>query len=275
MDVIGNNIANVNTTAYKSQSMTFSDLLYQTTQAASGANSDTGRGGINARQIGLGSKTAAISTSITTQGSAQSTNNPFDIMISGDSFFIVSDGSQNFFTRDGSFTVDGAGNLVMSSTGYTVMGWQTDDNGDIVADTVSALQIMNEANLTYPAESTTAAYISGIVDKTDTQLASTAGKIMTLNFYDQQGYEYTARFSVHSTGTDGDYRVKLDDILGTDPETGKTKSLLEIYGLSSIDQIASFGSVGDAQSTTLYNLQTDNADYDQATQTYSMTYAPK
>jgi flagellar hook protein FlgE len=146
-------------------------------------------------------------------------------MISGDSFFIVSDGSQNFFTRDGSFTVDGAGNLVMSSTGYTVMGWQTDENGDIVADTVSALQIMNAENLTYPAESTTAAYISGIVDKTDTQLSSTAGKIMTLNFYDQQGYEYTARFSVHSTGTDGDYRVALDDILGTDPETGKTASL--------------------------------------------------
>ena len=80
MDVIGNNIANVNTTAYKSQNMVFSDLLYQTTQAASGAN-DNGRGGINARQIGLGAKTGAISTAITTQGSAQSTNNPWDIMI--------------------------------------------------------------------------------------------------------------------------------------------------------------------------------------------------
>jgi flagellar hook protein FlgE len=274
MDVIGNNIANVNTTAYKSQSMTFSDLLYQTTQSASGANADTGRGGVNARQIGLGSKTAAISTSITTQGSAQSTNNPFDIMISGDSFFIVSDGSQNFFTRDGSFTVDGAGNLVMSSTGYTVMGWQTDENGDIVADTVSALQIMNTENLTYPAESTTAAYISGIVDKTDTQLSSTAGKIMTLNFYDQQGYEYTARFSVHSTGTDGDYRVALDDILGTDPETGKTASLVDIYGLNSIDQIASFGGSGTKDVTEVYTLQ-DNARYDDQNDKYYITYTPE
>ena len=84
MDVIGNNIANVNTTSYKSQSMSFSDLLYQTTQAASGANAATGRGGINARQIGLGAKNGAISTAITTQGSAQSTNNPWDIMITGD-----------------------------------------------------------------------------------------------------------------------------------------------------------------------------------------------
>ncbi|MCR5509713.1 MAG: flagellar hook-basal body complex protein, partial [Lachnospiraceae bacterium] len=116
MDVIGNNIANVNTTAYKSQSMTFQDLLYQTTQNASAANANTGAGGINARQIGLGAKTGAISTAITQQGSAQSTSNPFDIMITGDSFFVVSNGSDNFFTRDGSFCVDGVGNLVMSST---------------------------------------------------------------------------------------------------------------------------------------------------------------
>ena len=67
MDVIGNNIANVNTTAYKAQTMVFSDLLYQQTQAATGANAATGRGGTNPRQIGLGSKTAAISTAITRQ----------------------------------------------------------------------------------------------------------------------------------------------------------------------------------------------------------------
>ena len=121
MDVIGNNIANVNTTAYKSQSMTFSDLMYQTTQAASGANATTGVGGINARQIGLGSKTAAIKTAIASQGSAQSTNDPFDIMINGDAFFVVSNGSENFFTRDGSFYIDGQGNLAMTSTGYNVM----------------------------------------------------------------------------------------------------------------------------------------------------------
>lgn len=275
MDVIGNNIANVNTTAYKSQSMVFSDLLYQTTQSASGANAATGRGGINARQIGLGSKTGAISTAISTQGAAQSTNNPLDIMITGDSFFIVSDGSTNFFTRDGSFTTDAAGNLVMSSTGYVVMGWQTDENGDIVADTVSALQIMKTENLTYPAESTTAAYVSGIIDKTDTQLASTAGKIMTLSFFDAQGYQYTAKFSVHSTGTDGDYRVKLDDILGTGSD-GKQHSLTEIYGLSDISQIASFGSSGTASTTEMYSLL-DNAEcvLDGTTLKYYMTYQPE
>ena len=151
MDVIGNNIANVNTTSYKSQSISFSDMLYQTTQSASGANAASGMGGTNARQLGLGSKSGAINTAITSQGSAQTTNNPFDIMITGSSFFVVSNGSTNFFTRDGSFYVDSVGNLAMSSNGYNVMGWQVDETtGTIKKDTVSALRIMSAENMTYP-----------------------------------------------------------------------------------------------------------------------------
>ena len=93
MDVIGNNIANVNTTGYKSKSINFSDMLYQTTQAATGPNVESAIGGTNPRQIGLGVKTGAINTSITTQGATQSTGNPFDIKLNGEAFFIVSDGT--------------------------------------------------------------------------------------------------------------------------------------------------------------------------------------
>ena len=195
MDVIGNNIANVNTTAYKSQSMTFGDLMYQTTQSASGANPTTGVGGINARQIGLGSKTSAIKTAITTQGASQTTNDPFDLMISGDAFFVVNNGNENFFPRDGSFYVDGKGNLAMTSTGYNVMGWQVDPTNENIVkkDTVSALRIMTEANMTYPPEATTKAMVSGVVDKNDTDVTGDSGKIMNLEFYDKQGYKYTAR----------------------------------------------------------------------------------
>lgn len=252
MDVIGNNIANVNTTAYKSQSMVFNDLLYQTTQAASGANTNTGRGGINPRQIGLGAKTGAISTAIETQGSAQSTNNPWDVMIEGDSFFIVNDGSQNFFTRDGSFTVDGSGNLVMSSTGFTVMGWQVDpETGDIRSDVVSALRIMHPDNLTAAPEATSMAYMNGILDRTDTSINSTEGVIRTLTFFDAQGYEYTAKFSVHGTGNDDVFRVQLDDILDS---TGI--SLVEKYNLSNIDQLASFGDTRTSSTTSRYDMAT-------------------
>ena len=219
MDVIGNNIANVNTTAYKSQSMTFSDLMYQTTQAASGANAVTGVGGINARQIGLGSKTGAIKTAISTSGSAQSTNDPFDIMITGSSFFVVSNGSENFFTRDGSFYIDGAGNLAMTSTGYNVMGWQVDptNENNIKKDTVSALRLMTEDNMTYPPEATTKATVSGVIDKNDTDIGSDSGRIMNLEFYDNQGYKYTARMSIHAVNGDlGQFYVQLDDVLDSD-----------------------------------------------------------
>ena len=268
MDVIGNNIANVNTTAYKSQSMVFNDLLYQTTQAASGANAATGRGGTNARQIGLGSKTGAISTAITQQGSAQSTNNPFDIMISGDSFFVVSNGSENFFTRDGSFTVDGAGNLVMSSTGYTVMGWGVDPTtGEISPDIVSPLQIMNADNLTYPPESTTKAYVSGILDKNDTNVNTTQGRVITLSFYDQLGYKYTAKFGIHSAGSEGQYYVGLNDILDEDGV-----SLVKKYNLNSINEIASFGGDSTKVTSAVYSLL-EGVSYDSNAGTYTKSMA--
>ena len=268
MDVIGNNIANVNTTAYKSQSMVFNDLLYQTTQAASGANANTGRGGINPRQIGLGAKTGAISTAITTQGSAQSTNNPWDVMIEGDSFFIVSDGSSNFFTRDGSFTIDGAGNLVMASTGFTVMGWQVDpETGNIRSDVVSALQVMHPDNLTAQPEATTLAYMNGILDKTDTNINSTKGAVRTLTFFDAQGYKYQALFSVHGVGSDDEFRVQLDDIID---DTGM--SLVERYGLSNINEIANFGDPDPRSVTSKFGMAS-GITYDPDTLTYLLEKA--
>lgn len=214
MDVIGNNIANVNTTAFKSSSMVFSDLISQTTQRASGPNAATGAGGINARQIGLGVKSGAINTNISTQGAAQSTGNPFDIMINGSALFIVSNGSENFFTRDGSFYVDAAGNLAMTSNGYNVMGWQVDEETmEIKQDTVSALRIMDAANMTYPPEATSKAYVSGIIDKNNKDVTSSSGKSINLNFYDNLGYSYTAKLVLKQSSETNEYSVELDKIL--------------------------------------------------------------
>lgn len=217
MDVIGNNIANVNTVAFKSSSVTFSALMSQTTQSASGPNAATGTGGINARQIGLGVKSGAINTAIDGQGSAQSTGNPFDIMISGSNFFVVSDGNTNYFTRDGSFYVDAAGNLAMTSIGYNVMGWQVDpETQEIKKDTVSALRIMSEANMTYPPEATSEAYVSGIIDKNDTDVTSANGKVMNLNFYDALGYSYTAKLVMRQSDEQNIYSVELESLLDSE-----------------------------------------------------------
>jgi flagellar hook protein FlgE len=233
MDVIGNNIANVNTTAYKSSSVTFADLMSQTTQNASGANATTGVGGVNARQIGLGVKQGAINVNITSQGSAQSTGNPFDIMITGDNFFVVSDGLANYFTRDGSFYVDGVGNLCMTSTGYNVMGWGVDpDTMEIKQDTVQALRIMSSENLTYPPEATTFGTVSGILDKNDVDVNSESGKYVNLNLYDSLGYEYTARFRLKSTNVDGEFSAELTKLLDSTGTELPLDGIDDLFGIS-------------------------------------------
>ena len=265
MDVIGNNIANVNTTAYKSSSMTFSELMSQTTQKASGANATTGVGGTNAKQIGLGVKAGAINTAITTQGSAQSTGNPFDIMITGDNFFVVSNGSENFFTRDGSFYVDGAGNLAMTSTGYNVMGWGVDKTtGNIKQDTVTALRIMSSANMTYPSEATTKANISGILDQNDKDVTSANGKTVNLNFFDARGYSYTAKFTFKQSGGDktNEYSLELNKILDS---TGKEMDISGItFGEKNLEQTLS----------SKLSLNTDSYKWDDATKTLQTTATP-
>ena len=217
MDVIGNNIANVNTVAFKSSSVTFQDMLYQNLSGASGANAITGVGGVNAKQVGLGVTLGATNINITGAGAAETTGRGFDIRLTDSNstnFFIVNNGSENVFTRSGSFYVDGAGNLAMTSTGYTVMGWQVDPvTGEVVKDTVSALRIMKPENMTSPPEATTDATMSGVIDKNDPDVSSDTGLIKNLNFYDKQGYSYTARFAIKKVDDNGNFTVELDSIL--------------------------------------------------------------
>ena len=272
MDVIGNNIANVNTVAFKSSSVTFSDILYQTTSNASGANATTGTGGVNAKQIGLGTTAAATKVSITSAGASETTGNPFDIRLTdknSTNFFIVNNGSENVFTRSGSFYVDGSGNLCMSSTGYTVMGWQVDETtGEIRKDTVSALRIMQEKNLTSAPEATTQATIAGVLDENDADVKSDAGKVMNLNFYDNLGYQYTAKFAIKATGTDGEYTVELTSILDSNNKNiteGFTQAQMkEIFGNTDTETtIASYSTTlpncGYTYDTTTGELKTDPA----------------
>lgn len=264
MDVIGNNIANVNTVAFKSSSVTFSDILYQTTSNASGANATTGTGGVNAKQIGLGTTAAATKVSITSAGASETTGNPFDIRLTdknSTNFFIVNNGSENVFTRSGSFYVDGSGNLCMSSTGYTVMGWQVDETtGEIRKDTVSALRIMQEKNLTSAPEATTQATIAGVLDENDTDVKNDAGRVMNLNFYDNLGYQYTAKFAIKSTGTDGKYTVELTSVLDSN-----NQNIIKNLTKKDISQI--FGNYQADATLGQYGLSKDYT-YNKTDQTY-------
>ncbi len=215
MDVIGNNISNVNTVGFKSSSVNFSDILYQTTSSASGPNATTGTAGINAKQIGLGSNVASISSTVSVSGGSQRTDNALDIMIEGDQFFIVNNGRQNFFTRAGAFTVDANG-VLCNAAGCKVMGWQVDTNdpSKCVQDTVSELRVMSPDTQYIEPEATTNVYVSGNIDYKDTQLTTDTGKTTTLAFYDKLGQSYMAVMKVkQSDEYNNQYKVSVTNIL--------------------------------------------------------------
>ena len=247
MDVIGNNIANVNTTAYKASSVTFNDVFYQTTQTASGPNTATGKGGQNAIQIGLGSGVGSISTSIATEGAAQRTDNPFDLKLSGNSFFVVNSGGGNYFTRAGDFTVDEAGNLVTSG-GANVMGWKVDATGNVVKDQVSALKVKGDAFTYTSPEASTKAAIAGNLNSSDASFKN-GSVISGITFYDSLGYQYLATvnikqvdasnytLSVGKITTNGGLETNLVGTLDTpdlkfNPDTGQVLTTTSNFKMS-------------------------------------------
>lgn len=196
MDVIGNNIANVNTVAFKSQSVTFSDVYYQTTQTASGPSSDGSKGGTNAKQIGLGSTVASISTAITSQGATERTDNTWDVCLSGNSFFIINNAGSTYFTRAGDFKIDTNGALVTSG-GCNVMGWYADPNtGAIVKDKVQAIYPQKSDFTFTEPKATEKVTLTGNVKASDTGSSTT-----TISFYDTLGNRYQASLTLTPNAT--------------------------------------------------------------------------
>ncbi len=156
LDVTGNNIANVNTTGFKASQIQFQDTLSQMLNAASGAQD--GVGGQNPAQVGLGVQVAGITTNFT-QGAAQLTGRSTDMMISGDGFFVVRQGTQQFYTRAGSFDFDSTGQMVLPGDGAIVQGWAA-VNGQI--DTSQPVgDIRVAVGTVMPARATTAAPFAG------------------------------------------------------------------------------------------------------------------
>ncbi len=130
MDVIGNNIANVNTVGFKASRVNFAEMLSQMVRGAQAPSE--ARGGMNPVQVGLGVQVGSVDT-LFTQGNLQYTGIPTDLAIQGDGFLVVGDGQQRFYTRDGAIVMDSQGNLVHASTGLRLLGWQeVSDTGEVV-----------------------------------------------------------------------------------------------------------------------------------------------
>lgn len=204
MDIIGNNISNVNTVGYKASRATFQEVFSQTMRGASAPDSQTGRGGTNPMQIGLGTGVATVDL-LYTRGSVQRTDNVTDLSVEGDGLFIVKAGNTGSFnfTRAGNFNVDKQGNLV-AANGANVYGWMKNSDdplnpGSKVFDTNGSIEPINIYSDAYTGNkkiikpmATDSCTITGNLDLKATNVPADAVSV-PITVFDEYGKEYKAQ----------------------------------------------------------------------------------
>ena len=231
MDVVGNNIANVNTTGFKASRVTFADMISQNLSGASAPNGTIG--GVNPKQIGLGMSVASTDL-LYTNGSVQQTGKNTDIAISrGDGLFVVSKGQQKFYTRNGAFSFDAEGNLTIPSTGLYVQGYMANNGVISVAGD-------NTTNIRIPAGKSMEA-----------QTTATASYTKNLNAT-TPGYEVAnvlVRYADGTTQTTNSYAPS---------EVGKLVLTMDNGRKIYLDSSAPAQTVGSAPTGTLYSSTISN-----------------
>jgi flagellar hook protein FlgE len=193
MDVVGNNIANVNTSGFKSSSTVFQDVLSQTLQGAGAPGADIA--GTNPAQVGLGVRLAGVSTNFN-QGALQLTGRSTDLAIQGDGFFAVRRGAETLFTRAGSFSFDANGTLV-SPNGAAVQGWDADETGAINTNAPVGDIRLPIGTLLAPT-GTTAAEVGGNLPA---DAADGAQIVSSITTYDAQGNEQNLTYTFTKAAT--------------------------------------------------------------------------
>ncbi|MFJ3490326.1 flagellar hook protein FlgE [Leifsonia aquatica] len=215
LDVTGNNIANVNTTAFKSSAVQFQDTLSQLVQGAGGPQAQTG--GTNPAQIGLGVLVAGISTNFT-QGAAQATGRSTDMMINGDGFFVTNVGGETVYTRAGSFDPDALGRLVGPGgailQGYNAVNGVIQQGGALTDITIPLKAVT-------PAAASTSANVNGNLPS---DAAVGDQLVRDISVYDANGTErkLTLTFTKSATGW---------DVAGTDGTANATGALTFTNGV--------------------------------------------
>ncbi|MCL2264812.1 MAG: flagellar hook protein FlgE [Treponema sp.] len=170
MDVVGNNIANINTTGFKRNRVNFQDMLYQQQQGA--ARPTETLGGVNPKEIGLGMSVASIDT-LHIQGALQATGVQTDLAITGNGFFVLDNDGTQLFTRAGNFSVDSEGIMVNPGNGMKVMGWMAREiNGNTMLDVSSPVeQLVIPVGGKDPARATTLINFACNLDKRTPELS--------------------------------------------------------------------------------------------------------
>lgn len=254
MDVIGNNIANVNTVGFKSSRALFQELLSQTLESASGPGE--GRGGSNPQQVGLGMHISSIDQ-IFSQGNLMSTQRKTDLAIQGDGFFVLSDGERKYYTRAGAFDFDRDGNLV-NSGGYMVQGYMADENGEL-SKVLGNITV--DFQQRFPAKATNHVSFVGNLDTRAEPVSASSSTLLT-KFFDEDGNPMNLRvgdvinFSGDAGGTSisSSYTVTEDSSL-SDLAYALQDAIRGVTGGSETVMVKSDGSIQViADSTQINNL---------------------
>ncbi|MGI6484900.1 MAG: flagellar hook protein FlgE [Tepidanaerobacteraceae bacterium] len=228
MDVIGNNIANVNTVGFKKSRVTFQDALSQTIRGASSAQG--GRGGTNPMQVGLGMEIASIDT-LHYSTSAESTGNITDLAIGGEGMFILSDGLNRYYTRAGNFIFDEKGNFISSSNGLKVLGWQYDITQSTPPDKTpqNLEQIIIKKGMMVPANATS-------LVKFDKNLNAETSEgdhyKIPFHIYDSLGREHTLEVTFTKSSQDNTWNYVIE----ADPDDVLIENIRNIDGTIVFDE---------------------------------------
>jgi flagellar hook protein FlgE len=203
MDVVGNNIANVNTVGYKANEVTLEDMISQTEAGAMAPTATAG--GVDPRQVGLGVTSGTIST-IFTQGNLQTSASPTDLAIQGNGFFILTQGGSQaqYYTRDGAFNVDANNVLVNPSNGMEVQGWMADANGKINTSAPLGALTVPMGELMTSKQTDTASYVGNL---DSTQVAGpTSDYQNTLQVYDSLGNSHLVTVTFEKTAVTNEWQ---------------------------------------------------------------------
>jgi len=255
LDIVANNIANVNTVGYKGSRATFQTTLFQTLSAGNAPQNQLG--GTNPMQIGLGSRLASIDK-LMTQGSPMSTGKATDLMIQGEGFFILSDGTGQYYTRAGNFTRDYNGFFVDPASGMKLQGWtaKIDQEGKRIIDTndpigdiqVSSGQVMAAKQTSFVRLAHNLNAGAGIQDTTIVVKSTTGENIpvkfsfkrdMSQNNKDKNVYNWTASV------VGSDYKFAVDDGSGALTSTTQISGKVELDDTGNVINWVNYDGGGD------------------------------
>ncbi len=266
LDIIGNNVANVNTVGYKSSRAMFKEVMQQTIRSATAA-STSGPGGLNPMQVGLGTNIGSIDSNLN-QGFIQVTNRETDFAIEGSGYFILSDGANRYYTRAGNFDIDRDGGLVYAANGYRVQGVMAVDGGIPSSGALTDLTLPFDT-VSPPAATTSITY-AGNLDRTadeakaEINIYDAAGNSTNLSLTFTNNFDNTWDMSLSVNDGSVAFAAGATTTVTFDPDTGllvspeTTDIVFTPTGASALTMTLNLGTAGGSDGLTEFGSKANS-----------------